>query len=466
MIPVTVIGNTKNIHFIGIGGIGMSGLAEYYLRNGYKVSGSDLTPSPITNRLKELGAEIYIGHSENNVKSTADAVVYSSAIPMDNPEIIKAKEFHTRIVRRAELLGEIVNDKYLIAVAGTHGKTTTTAMIAKVIADAGLDPLVFVGGNVKLFEGGASRIGKGRYAVVEADEYDRSFLTLKPDIAVITSIDEDHLDIYKDLNDIKNTFKEFCANAKKDAMIIYCGDEANVTNTVSGLRNEKISYGFSRNNYLKISNYGFKKGILNFSINNSVREYKNISLNLIGTHNVLNSTACFAVSKLLGINFDNYHKSIGEFAPVDRRLQLKYNENNIRVYDDYAHHPKEIEMSLKGLKEIISPKGRLIGIFQPHLFTRTRDFYKEFAKSLSLADKMILMDIYPAREKPIEGVTSELIFNELLKTDSDVKYFHSNKLIENNLLKEIKPEDTIVFQGAGDITQLCDEFISKLKKKK
>jgi UDP-N-acetylmuramate--alanine ligase len=205
---------------------------------------------------------------------------------------------------------------------------------------------------------------------------------------------------------------------------------------------------------------------MNFSINNSVREYKNISLNLIGTHNVLNSTACFAVSKLLGINFDNYHKSIGEFAPVDRRLQLKYYENKIRIYDDYAHHPKEIEMSLKGLKETISPMGRLIGIFQPHLFTRTRDFYKEFAKSLALADKMILMDIYPAREKSIEGVTSELIFNELLKTNSEVKYFHGNKPIVEYLKKEIKPEDTIVFQGAGDITQLCDEFVSKLKKKK
>lgn len=462
MIPVTVIGNMKCIHFIGIGGIGMSGLAEYYLHNGYKVSGSDIVKTHITERLKKMGAEIFYTHSSDNIKSTTDIVVYSSAVPHDNPEMIRAKASHIRTIRRAELLGEIVNDRFLIAVSGTHGKTTTTAMIAKVLADAGLDPLVFVGGNVKLFEGGASRIGEGKYAVVEADEYDRSFLTLKPDIAVITSIDEDHLDIYKDLNDIKNTFIEFCDNSKQGARIIYFGDDENIKSVVSDLINDKISYGFKKQNYLRISGYNISGGLLKFSINNSLKEYKNVSLNLIGAHNVLNSAACFAVSKEIGINFQKYRKSIGEFVPVDRRLQQKYNEKEIKVYDDYAHHPKEIEVSLKGLKEIMYEDGRLITVFQPHLFTRTRDFYKEFAESLEIADEIILMDIYPAREKPIKDVTSELIFNELVKSNNSVKYYRNNETLIANLLKEVKAGDIIVFQGAGDITNLCDEFTSRL----
>jgi len=460
MIPLSVIGNTKRIHFTGIGGIGMSGLAEYFLRKGYKVSGSDITPSHITERLKNLGAEIFTGHSKDNVKSIVDKVVYSSAVKDDNPEIQRAKELNIKTIRRAELLGEVVNDKFLIAVSGTHGKTTTTAMIAKVLVDAGLDPLVFVGGNVQLFEGGAARTGDGNFAVVEADEYDRSFLTLKPDIAVVTSIDEDHLDIYKDLNDIKNTFNEFCRNAKRDSRVVYFGDDENVVSALSNLDKEKISYGFNDSNFLRISDYSLGRGNQSFSIYNSHNSYKNVSLKLIGLHNVLNSAACFAVCNSLGIEFSEFKKSIKSFEPVDRRLQLKSGKNRIKVYDDYAHHPKEIKVSLNGLKSIA--KGRLITVFQPHLFSRTKDFYKEFASSLSIADEIVLMEIYPAREEPIKGVSSELIFNELVKLNSKVKYFKDNKSILNFLKSDVKPSDIVVFQGAGDITKLCDEFVKEL----
>ncbi len=450
------------IHFIGIGGIGMSGLAEYYLRKGCKVSGSDIVPTAITDRLSRMGADIYGSHSGKNVRSTTDIVVYSSAVRQDNPELLRAKELHIRTLKRAELLGEIVNEKFLIAVSGTHGKTTTTAMIAKVLADAGLDPLVFVGGNVKLFNGGASRIGDGKFAVVEADEYDRSFLTLRPDIAVITSIDEDHLDIYKDLADIKDAFRQFCSNSKQGAKIIYYGDDPNALGSVSGLENEKISYGFNKKNYLRIGGYSLSAGTLNFSINNSQREYKNIFINLVGKHNVLNSAACFAVSKAVGIDFENFRRSIGEFDTVDRRLQLKLNKNKIKIYDDYAHHPREIELSLQGLKETMSGQGRLITVFQPHLFTRTKDFYKAFAESLAIADEIILMEIYPAREKPISGITSELIYKELLKSGSEVRYFQDNEPIIDYLMKQLEPNDIAVFQGAGDITMLCDEFVAGL----
>jgi UDP-N-acetylmuramate--alanine ligase len=463
MIPLTVIGNTKRIHFTGIGGIGMSGLAEYFLRKGYKVSGSDITPSHITERLKKLGAEIFIGHSKENVKSIVDKVVYTSAVHGDNPEIQRAKELNIKTVRRAELLGEVVNDKFLIAVSGTHGKTTTTAMIAKVLADAGLDPLVFVGGNVQLFEGGSTRTGEGNYAVVEADEYDRSFLTLKPDIAVVTSIDEDHLDIYKDLDDIKMTFKEFCNKSKKGSKVVYFGDDENVVSALSNLNKEKVSYGFNDSNFLRISDYSLNRGNQIFTFYNSHNSYKNVSLKLIGIHNVLNSAACFAVCNTLGIEFSDFKKSIKGFEPVDRRLQLKSDKGRVKVYDDYAHHPKEIKVSLNGLKSIA--KGRLITVFQPHLYSRTKDFYKEFAESLSIADEVVLMEIYPAREKPIKGVTSELVFNELIKLNSKVKYFKNNKSILSYLKKDVKSNDTVVFQGAGDITKLCDEFVKEISEK-
>ena len=460
---MSLLTKQDSIYFIGIGGIGMSGLAEYYLRNGYHVHGSDVAESHITKRLESLGAVIHLGHSGDNITSKIDTVVYSSAVKFDNDEMKKAKELGVRTIRRAEMLGEVVNDKYLIAVSGTHGKTTTTAMIGKMLVDAGLDPIIFVGGNVSLFDGGASRIGSGNYAVVEADEYDKSFLALRPDVTVITNIDADHLDIYRNLDDIKDTFKLFCERSKYGAYIIYCGDDENIKSFAGSLNREKISYGFDEKNYLKIIDYKPESTKLNFSILNSHSSYDNITLNLPGRHNALNSTACFAVSKVLKVSFDEYKKSIGNFETVDRRLQLIYDKNGIKVYDDYAHHPAEISASLKGLKE--SGSGRIITVFQPHLYSRTKDFYKEIANELSISDEIILMEIYPAREKPIDGVTSGLIFNELTKlNDNSVLISETNKIIEK-LLSEVKPNDTIVFQGAGDVTNLGKEFIKNLEKK-
>jgi UDP-N-acetylmuramate--alanine ligase len=452
----------NKIHFIGIGGIGVSGLAEYFLLSGCQVSGSDMTETHITERLRTLGAKITIGHDAANLDADTEVVVYSSAVKESNPEMAQAHSLGITTVRRAEMLGEIVNDKFLIAVAGTHGKTTTTAMIGKLLIDAGLDPLIFVGGNVKLFEGGASRIGKGNYAVVEADEYDRSFLTLKPDIAVITNVDEDHLDIYHDLEDIKIAFKQFCSNAKSSSKLVYCGDDVNIISFIDELDMAELSYGFHFNNTFRISEYGVKENDVVFSIAQNGNTYDDISLNMAGRHNVLNATAGFAVSHALEIPFDVFKKSIGEFRTVARRLELKYSGHRIKVYDDYAHHPKEIEQSLKGLKEL-SATSRLIAVFQPHLFSRTRDFYKDFAAKLTIADKIILMDVYPAREKPIEGITSGLIFDELKRINSAVSYLKSREDIEANLLGDLKDDDTIVFQGAGDITGLCDDFVNQLR---
>lgn len=440
----------------------MSGLAEYHLQIGNKVSGSDLNESDITKRLKKSGAKIKIGHAADNIDNTIDVVVYSAAVKEDNPELIKAKELKIKTMKRAEMLGTIVNDKFLIAVSGTHGKTTTTAMIGKLLADAGLDPLVFVGGNVKLFNGGASRYGKGKQAVVEADEYDRSFLFLKPDISVITSIDEDHLDIYNDIEDIKSTFRMFCENSKPGSKVIYCGDDKNILDFIENVKREKYSYGFGVNNYYKITDYKKTDNMLHFSIANSKAEYKDIDLGLIGKHNILNSAACFAAGRMLNIDFVTYKMSLYDFKTVDRRLQLKYTDG-ISVYDDYAHHPKEIESSLQGLKEFYGER-RIVSIFQPHLYSRTRDLYKDFAESLGIAEEVVLLDIYPAREKPIEGITSELILNELTKSGKNVKYFKSGNEALDFLNLSVSGNDVLVFQGAGDITLLCEKFINQLKK--
>lgn len=453
----------KQIYFIGIGGIGMSGLAEYYLRNGYRVSGSDMTESQITQRLESLGAKIFYTHSSSNISADLDTVVFSSAVKINNPEMIRANEFGLRLVRRAELLGEIVNDKYLIAVSGTHGKTTTTAMIGKLLVDAGLDPLIFVGGNVKLFDGGAYRFGNGKYAVVEADEYDRSFLALRPDITVVTNIDSDHLDIYKDLEDIINTFRQFCDRSKYGAYMIYCGDDDNIKSFMNSINREKISYGYDEKNYLKIIDYIAKNNSLNFNILNSHSRFDNIVLNMPGKHNALNSTACFAVSKVLEIPFEKYRSSIAGFRTVDRRLELKYDSQGIKVYDDYSHHPVEVSASLSGLREL--HHGRIRTVFQPHLFSRTRDFYREFAESLSLSDEVVLMDIYPAREKPIEGITSKLILNEALNNNINIKLLSNRHDISAHLLNSLLPGDVIIFQGAGDVTNLCSEFVNFLNSK-
>jgi UDP-N-acetylmuramate--alanine ligase len=465
MIPITVLGKAKKIHFIGIGGIGMSGLAEYFLKEGHYITGSDLQITAVTERLKKLGAKIFDGHSRENVSDDTELIVYTSALCMSNPELEKARELNIKTIKRAELLGEIVNSKYLIAVSGTHGKTTTTAMIAKLLIDEGLDPLVFIGGNVQFFNGGASRLGRGKYAVVEADEYDRSFLTLRPDIAVITNIDRDHMDIYKNLEEIKEAFKQFISNSKADLKIVYCGDDNNIESVLKAFDCEKISYGFDSRNLLRVQQYEIEKGYFYFSILNSENAYDNIKINLIGKHNVLNSAACFAVSKLLGVDFRKFKQSINDFLPVNRRLQLKYDRNCIKIYDDYAHHPAEIKASLEGLREINGSK-RIISVFQPHLFSRTKDFYKEFASSLSEADKIVLTEIYPAREEPIENITSELIFNELLILDANVRYFKNKKELIKQLAEIVKENDIIVFQGAGDITNICDEFILKLSEKK
>lgn len=455
----------RNIHFIGAGGAGMSGLAEYFLSAGLKVTGSDLSNSSVTESLEKAGAIINIGHKKENLPADTDVVVYTSAVRNEyNPELEAARERGIRTVRRAEMLGEIVNEKFLIAISGTHGKTTTTAMTGKLLVDAGFDPLVFVGGNVSLFNGRSSRFGKGEFAVVEADEFDRSFLTLKPDVIIITNIEEDHLDIYGNLENLIETFKMFCNSSKSGVRIVYYGDDDNIKSFIDSVYGEKISYGFGEGNRLKIFDYKLINDKISFSVLDSGLPYDGITINLYGKHNALNTTACFAVAGLLNIDFRVFRDSVASFTTVERRLELKYEADGIKIYDDYAHHPTEIKASLSALREISS--GKVISVFQPHLYSRTKDFYSEFAEALAFADEVVLLDIYPAREKPLEGVSSELILKELRKLNTQAVLFHDFSELIDYLSGKIQSGVIIVFQGAGDITVACSTFVNQVSRRR
>jgi UDP-N-acetylmuramate--alanine ligase len=449
--------DVKKVYLIGIGGIGMSGIAEYLARQYFEVSGSDITLSDITRRLKDFGINIFEGHHESNLSDDTDLVIYTSAVKDDNEEIKKAKKLNIRMMKRAEMLGHIVNDLYLISVSGSHGKTTTTAMISKVLIDNNYDPTVFVGGSLDYLEGGTSRIGKSKYAVVEADEYDKSFLTLSSDLIIVTSIEKDHTDIYEDVEDLKNNFMKFCNKRKINSKIIGYGDDNIVVDVLSSYpESEKVFYGVGKNNDIKIENIKQNNSNINFST-----QGVEIELNVPGDHNALNATAAMIASSEIGIDINSFRKSIKKYSGVQRRLELKYNEK-IKVYDDYAHHPTEVKASLKALRRT-SP-GRIITIFQPHLYTRTNDFYCEFAGALMECDILILAKIYPAREQEIEGVSSDLIFKEFKKiSDKKVYYLDEFNRIIEKLDGTVEEGDLIVFQGAGDVTNLCDIYVKHLR---
>ncbi|MDQ3019962.1 MAG: UDP-N-acetylmuramate--L-alanine ligase [Bacteroidota bacterium] len=446
----------KKVHLIGIGGIGMSGIAEYLARKKNEVTGSDILMSPITNRLLKFGVKIYEGHDEKNLGDDTELVIYSSAVKDDNEEYKKAIRINKKLIKRAEALGNIVNDKFVIAVSGTHGKTTTTAMIAKILIESKHDPTVFVGGNIDFLDGGSSRIGKSNIAVVEADEYDRSFLTLNSDIIVITNIDPDHLDIYKDIDDIKNNFRKFIDNSKKNLKVFAFGDDNNVVDVVKDLKNKTL-YGFLKNNDKRIDDVHFGKKGVSYRIDGDY-----IRLKVLGAHNILNSAATYLIAKQFNVDDEEFNETMQTFHGVKRRLELKY-DNGIKIYDDYAHHPTEVKATLSAIRK--TNPGRVITVFQPHLYSRTRDFYKEFGEAFLETDILLITNIYPAREKEIEGVSSELIFNEYSKRKKEGKYIEDKDMILKELDRITKDGDVIIFQGAGDITNLCAMYVKQVKAK-
>lgn len=451
----------KHIFFVGIGGIGMSGIAEIMLKNGYRVSGSDRELTDITEYLEQHGAKIYEGHSANNLKDV-DVLVYSSAVKEENPERQKAKKLKILQIRRAEMLAQIINRQYCIGISGTHGKTTTTSMVGAVLMEGGLDPTIIVGGRLKSLKTNA-RVGQGKFVVVEADEYDRSFLALSPTLAVITSLETDHLDIYDNLDDLKNTFIEYANKTPFYGSIICCSDEQGVKEIIPQLNKKCITYGMSDSAcyYSGDVNYEYNQSLFNVYYKNELMG--SIALKSPGVHNVKNALASVAVGHQLQIPFNKIKNALENYEGVERRFEIKADINNIMIVDDYAHHPTEVQVTISAAK-----KGwdkRVIAVFQPHLYSRTRDFHNEFAEALKQSDIIFITDVYPAREEPIPGISGELIC-EALKELNHQKVFYvadKNKL-SGEIIKLLKPGDMVITIGAGDIWKVGNQIVDDVKK--
>ena len=449
----------KKIHFVGIGGIGMSGIAEVLLNLGYQVSGSDLQDSVITQRLKKLGATIYMGHKAENLKN-AQVVVTSTAVAGDNPEVIKAHELKIPVIPRAEMLAELMRMKYGIAISGTHGKTTTTSLIATVFVHAGLDPTAVVGGRVKGM-GSNAKLGKSDFLVAEADESDKSFLKLSPTICVVTNIELEHTDHYKDLQEIINCFVEFLNKVPFYGVVIACVDDKNVKSILPRLKRKYVSYGIDSLADYSAKNIKFDGFTTSFDCFYQGQELGQVTYHLGGKHNVLNVLATIATSRECGITFKKITGALKKFAGVERRLQIKGEKNGVLVIDDYGHHPTEIKATLQTCKKSL-PGRRIITIFQPHRYTRTRDLYHEFLSAFHDTDKLYMVDIYAASEKPIAGVSSRKLVEDLNKNGKDVLYVKDLQKLKNTLKAEVKKNDVVLTLGAGNIYKFGEEFLDAL----
>ena len=454
--------NIKKVHFVGIGGIGMSGIAEILVSQGFKVTGSDKSLSEVTDRLESIGIRVYEGHSPENLKD-ADVLVYSSAVNVDNPEVKTAIERKIPVIKRAEMLAETMRMKYGIGIAGTHGKTTTTSMVGLTLTEGGIDPTIIVGGKLSGLGGTNARLGKGDFIVVEADEFDRTFLKLTPTIAAITTLEKEHLDTYKDLDDIKSAFIEFANKVPFYGFITLCLDELALQDIIPHINKKIITYGLTAQADVRavdIVANGFKT---TYKVKYLDKELGEITLKIPGKHNVLNSLVAVIIGTELGIDFKIIKKALESFSGVYRRFEVKYDKETL-VIDDYAHHPTETSATLKGIRE--GWNRRLIVVFQPHLYSRTRDFFHEFGRSFLNSDVFVCTDIYPARELPIEGVTGELIADITKKFGHKNVHYVADKKSVPSFLNEIKKDgDIIVTMGAGDIWKYGEEFVSMLNKK-
>ena len=458
-----MFGSIKKLHFIGIGGIGMSGIAEILLDQGFAVSGSDRARSEVTERLEQLGATVFEGHRAENIADDVDTVVYSSAVGPENPEIREAQRRKIPIVRRAEMLAEVMRLKYGIGIAGTHGKTTTTSMVSLVLMEGGFDPTVIVGGKLSGLGGTNARLGKGEFIVVEADEFDRSFLSITPTIAVLTTLETDHLDCYRDLEDIKGAFIQFANKVPFYGFIVLSLDEPALLDIMPHLSRKKIvTYGLNPQADVQAVDIRYKENVSTYTLVRHGQDLGQISLQVPGKHNVQNSLGAIAVALELGVPFDRIRTGIERFAGVYRRWEKKGEANGIAVYDDYAHHPTECRATLAGAKA--GWRRRVVCVFQPHLYSRTRDFYEEFGKAFLLSDVLVVTDVYPAREEPIQGVTGELIVNAAKQFGhKDAQYLPDKKQVPIHLRTIVKPGDIIITMGAGDIWKYGEEFLAGLR---
>jgi UDP-N-acetylmuramate--alanine ligase len=453
----------QRVHFIGIGGIGMSGIAEVLLNLGYKVSGSDLKESPITDRLCRLGATIYIGHRAGNV-ADAEVVVTSSAISADNPEVAQAHSSKIALIQRAEMLAELMRLKYGIAIAGMHGKTTTTSMVASVLSAGGLDPTVVVGGRVDAM-GSNARLGNSQYLVAEADESDRSFLKLSPIISVVTNIDREHMDCYRDMADVEQTFIDFLDRLPFYGMAVLCYDDPRLRNVIPRLARRAVTYGTSHGadfetQLLERTSSSTEGPFHRFWVRYQNRSLGEFSLFVPGRHNVLNATAAIAVGIGLDLSPSEIRAGLEQFRGVDRRFQIKGSENGVTVVDDYGHHPTEIRATLAAARQCGYKHVHVI--FQPHRFTRTRDLRDEFATAFSDANSVHVLDIYPASEQPIPGVTGEDLARRIASHHTATFASSFDDAI-HQVLAKVEQGDMVLTLGAGNVSQIGPMLLQALR---
>ena len=459
-----VFGRTRHIHMVGIGGIGMSGIAEILLIRGYQVSGSDSNVSETTERLKELGATIYPGHDASNVED-ADVVVYTSAVKAeDNVETREAMSRQIPVIKRSEMLAELMRMKFGIGIAGTHGKTTTTTMAGHVVQDGSYDPTIIVGGRVHSFDKTNAVVGKGDIIIVEADEYDRTFLRLSPSMAVITNIEAEHLDIYEDLEDLKQAFIEFANKVPFYGAVIVCLDDSNIRSILPEIDRRTISYGFTPQAQLRAINIEQSAFQSTFTVlfeNNVLGE---ITIKSPGEHNIKNALGAIGVGLELGMKFEDISSGLDRFQGVFRRFQPKLDTEKLIVIDDYAHHPTEVKASIEGARNGWKDR-RLVAVFQPHLYSRTQQMYKEFGLSFFDAEVLLVTDVYPSREKPIEGVTGKLISDTAKEYGHrDVHYLKDKTELPGKLKEIVKDGDIVITMGAGDIYKYGEQFVDMYKK--
>ncbi|SDT84085.1 UDP-N-acetylmuramate--L-alanine ligase [Desulfobacula phenolica] len=449
-----------HIHFVGIGGIGMSGIAELLLHLGYKVSGSDLKLSPITRRLEENGGIIFQGHSKEQVAG-ASVVVTSSAISRENPEVIRAKELSVPIIPRAEMLAELMRIKYSIAVSGAHGKTSTTSMIAQILNTAGLDPTVIIGGLLKGLDTNALH-GKGEYIIAEADESDGSFLKYSPAIAAVTNIDLEHLDFYNDIEDIKNNFVQFINSVPFYGLAILCLDNEHIQDILPRINVRYTTYGMTAQSDLQAREIFFHGSKSIFQIFYHENHMGEISLNLAGSHNISNALAAIATALELNIPFKTVKEALEQIEGVKRRLEIKGKKKGIMVMDDYGHHPTEIMATLTAIRKSYKDK-RLIVVFQPHRYTRTQGLFHEFTRSFYQSDILIVLPIYAASEKKIKGVDAQHLCKSIMEHGhKDVSYAPDFTQALSMITHKVKNDDIVLTLGAGDIYTLGETLIDIL----
>jgi UDP-N-acetylmuramate--alanine ligase len=450
----------KHIHFVGIGGIGMSGIAEVLLNLGYKVSGSDLRESDTTERLRALGGEIMIGHRLENVGSP-HVVVISSAVKSDNVEVAAAREKQVPVIPRAEMLAELMRLKYGVAIAGAHGKTTTTSMVATVLAAGGIDPTVVIGGKLNSL-GSNAKLGQGEFLVAEADESDGSFLRLSPTVAVVTNIDAEHLDHYRDIDEIKEAFLAFINKVPFYGVAILCLDEKHIQSLIPRVHKRYLTYGMSSQaDYHALDATLLPLGS-RFRVANHSGDLGWFELSVPGLHNVSNSLAAIAVARELEVDIEVIRKALKEFSGVHRRFEVKGEARGVLVVDDYGHHPTEVRATLAAAKA--SSGRRTVCVFQPHRYTRTKHLLEEFFTAFNEADRVIIMDIYAAGEQPIPGITGRAVYEGIKRYGhKDAAYLSGRDEVVGHLLSSLREGDLLLTLGAGDVWKVGEAVLERLR---